>query len=318
MPFPSKPLIVLAALLAAGVPRVWFEDGLSRELHDARLLVRPVSVSTREKIDQTSWAVALGGLRTLVATFLNLRAHEFFEETRWDELGEEYDKIVDFAPNTRDYWLTGAWHQSNNASSYYAYDSDLPALRRKAEWRASIQRGREFLERGVRNNPGDWKLEAGLGNLLADTHRLPDFSAAADAFGAAVADGSPLSSVRRNQFYALARVAGREDEARKLGRKLYTDRTNRTPMLMSVLFALESRTKPATSADDRAVQLFGDEKAAYSALSHLWSRPDDRYPVDGVAEALAGLERRLAIPPGESVFWRTSNGSARSRDPFAR
>lgn len=318
MPFPSKPLIVLAALLAAGVPRVWFEARLNRELHDANLLVRPISVSTREKIDQTSWAVALGGLRTLVATFLNLRAHGLFEETRWDDLGDAYDTIVDFAPNTRDYWLTGAWHQSNNASSYYAHDSDLPALRRKAQWRASIQRGREFLERGLRNNPGDWKLQAALGSLLADTYRLPDFSAAADAFKAAVAKGSTLPSVRRNQFYALARAAGREDEARKLGRELYADRMNRTPTLVSVLFALESQTKPAAPADERAIQLFGSEKAAYAALSHLWSRPDDRYPIDGVADALAGLERRLAVPSGDSVFWRKTNGSASSKDPFAR
>lgn len=318
MTFPSKPLIVVAALLAAGVPRVWFEDGLSRELRDANLIVRPVSVSAREKIDQTSWAVALGGLRTLVATFLNLRAQEFFEETRWDELGDAYDTIVDFAPNTRDYWLTGAWHQTNNASSYYAHDSDLPPLRRKAEWRASIKRGREFLERGLRNNPGDWKLQAALGSSLADTYRLPNFSAAADAFGSAVANGSTLSSVRRNQFYALARASGREDEAKKLGRELYADRANRTPTLVSVLFALESQAKPVAPADERAIQLFGNEKAAYAALSHLWLRPEDRYPVDGVADALAGLERRLAIPSGDSVFWRKSNGSARSNDPFAR
>jgi len=300
------------------VPRVWFEDGLNRELREANLIVRPVSVTTREKIDQTSWAVALGGLRTLVATFLNLRAHGLFEETRWDELGDAYDTLVDFAPNTREYWLTGAWHQSNNASSYYAHDSDLPPLRRKAEWRAAIQRGREFLERGLRNNPGDWRLQAALGNLLADTHRLPDFSAAADAFSTAVEDGSTLPSVRRNQFYALARAPGRENEARKLGRELYADRTMRTPTLMSVLFALESQTKPAGPADERAIQLFGNEKAAYAALSHLWLRTEDRYPVDGVADALAGLERRLAVPSGDSVFWRKLNGSVPSKDPFAR
>jgi len=318
MPFPTKPVIVLAALLVAGVPRVWFEEGLSRKLQDAKLIVRPLSVSTREKIDQTSWAVALGGLRTLVATFLNLRAQSLFEELRWDELGDAYDQIVDFAPQTRDYWLTGAWHQSNNASSYYANDSDLPALRRKAEWRASIQRGREFLQRGLRNNPDDGKLYAALGGTLADPYRLPDFSAAADAFAGAIAQGNLLPAVRRNQFYALARSSGREEEARQLGRELYADRANRTPTLVSVLFVLESQLHPSVPADERAIQLFGHEKAAYTALVHLWQRPEDRYPIDGVAEALAGLERRLAIPSGESVFWRASNGSTRSRDPFAR
>lgn len=313
-----KPLIVLAALLTAGVPRLWFETGLDRELHDARLLIRPVSVSTREKIDQTSWAVALGGLRTLVATVLNLRAQGLFEDTRWDELGDAYDTLVEFAPQTRDYWLTGAWHQSYNAASYYAHDSELPALRRKAAWRASILRGRAFLERGIRNNPDDWKLRAALGSLLSDTRRLPDFPAAAAAYHAAAENGDALPYVRRAELYALARSPGRDAETLRLARELHADRANRVPTLTSIRFVFEHRADPSQPADRRATELFGSPKAAYDALAKYWRREQDRYPTDGVAEALAGLERRLAILPGQSVFRRSAAPLDPRNDPFDR
>jgi hypothetical protein len=318
MPFPTKPLIVLAGLLVAGAPRLWFEDGLTRELHAARLLPRPVSTGAREKIDQTSWAVALGGLRTLVATFLNLRAQGLFEDTRWDELAEAYDTLVEFAPQTRDYWLTGAWHQGVNAASYYAYDSDLPALRRKAAWRAAILRGRAFLERGIRNNPVDGKLRAALGNQLADVTRLPDFPAAAAAFHAAAERADAPPYLRRAELYALARSPGRDSETLRLARELYADRANRTPLLVAIRFVFEHRADPAEPADRLAVELFGSAKAAYAALGPYWQREQDQYPSDGVAEALAGLERQLAILPDRSVFRRPPAPLRKSTDPFAR
>ena len=128
----------------------------------------PLEIATRDRIGQTSSAVALGGLRTLVATFLNLRAFTYFTEQRWDDVADTYDTIVDLAPHTRYYWETGSWHLAYNAASYYLNDSELPPLRRREAWRASILRGRAFLERGIRNNPDDWSLLANLGMLLSD------------------------------------------------------------------------------------------------------------------------------------------------------
>jgi len=166
-----RPLILLLAVLATGAARLPLEARLTRTLKEQGLLPVPLGVTTREKIGQTSAVVALGGLRTLVATFLNLRAFDFFTQQRWGDVDETFQLIVDLAPRTRYYWETGSWHQAYNAAAYFLYDSDLPPLRQREAWRASILRGRQFLERGIRNNPGEWSLYANLGFLLSDAKR---------------------------------------------------------------------------------------------------------------------------------------------------
>ncbi|MEY5013405.1 MAG: hypothetical protein RLY69_1120, partial [Verrucomicrobiota bacterium] len=145
-----KILILVVLLLAFGAARMPYERELGKSLRDAGLFPPTLQIGTRERIGQTSSAVALGGLRTLVATFLNLRAFTYFTERRWDDVEETFNTIVDLAPHTRYYWETGSWHLAYNAASYYINDSKLPPLRRREAWRMSILKGRAFLERGIR------------------------------------------------------------------------------------------------------------------------------------------------------------------------
>lgn len=305
-----RPMILLVAALVAGAVRLPIEAGLTKKLEAAGLLPEPLAISTRDRIGQTSSAVALGGLRTLVATFLNLRAFTFFTERRWDDVADTFDLIVDLAPHTVYYWETGAWHQAYNASSYYLYDSGLPPLRRDAAWRASVLKGRAFIERGIRNNPGDPKLNAYLGFLLTDKNKFKafrdqnaNFAAAAEAYRIAADARDSLPFLRRFQLYALARVPGREAEALELARSLYQDRGNHTPTLQCVYFALEMHANPMLADPERlAVSIFGSAEDAYKTLSMYWLRSSERLPVHGVAAALKTLETKLEIPPEKSVF----------------
>jgi hypothetical protein len=301
--------ILIVALLAFGALRMPFEAALSKDLRGAGLTPPPLEIGTRDKIGQTSSAVALGGLRTLVATFLNLRAFSFFQEQRWDDVADTFDTIVDLAPRTRYYWETGSWHMAYNAASYFMNDSTMPSLRRREAWRAAILKGRAFLERGIRNNPDDWSLHANLGFLLSDTNKFPafrnpdeTFAAAADAYGRAAATGKALAYVDRSQFYSLARVTGREKEALAMARSLYAVPRNRTPTLLVLLFVLEAHENPAMDGVKRAIELFETPEKAYEALAGHWQRTRERFPIFGVAQALEGLEKRLSIPAEQSIF----------------
>jgi hypothetical protein len=274
------------------------------------LLPSDLQIGTVEKIGQTSAAVAFGGLRTLIATFLNLRALTYFSEKRWDDVADTYDTIVDLAPHTRYYWDSGYWHMAYNAASYYMYDSTLAPVRRKEAWRSSILKGRSFLERGIRNNPDDWALHADLGYLLSDPNKFPafknqreTFSAAADAYQKAAETGKALGYVRRFRFYALARAEGRETQALALGHELYAEGTkNRTPTVLSLLLVLEAHENPSMDTTARAIELFGTPQKAYSALSGHWQRINERFPTFGVAAAMATLESRLSIPEKDRVL----------------
>lgn len=301
--------ILTAALLAFGASRMPFEAGLAKELRTAGLTPPPIEIGTRDKIGQTSSAVALGGLRTLVATFLNLRAMSFFENQKWDDVAETFDTIVDLAPRTRYYWETGSWHSAYNAASYYRDDSKLPPLRRREAWRAAIFRGRAFLERGIRNNPGDWSLLSTLGFLLSDANKFPAFhdvneafAAAADAYHRSAATGKALGYVRRAEFYSLARVAGKEQEALAIGRSLFTEQRNHVPTLTILLLVLEAYENPEMDSAQRAIELFETPQKAYEALSAHWQRTRERFPVYGVARALESLEKTLSISAEKSIF----------------
>jgi tetratricopeptide (TPR) repeat protein len=308
---PSWKIAILAvALPVFGVLRLPYEARLSGELRATGLFPPPLEIGTRDKIGQTSSAVALGGLRTLVATFLNLRAFTFFTEQRWPDVEDTFNTIVDLAPRTRYYWETGSWHQAYNAASYYLNDSKLPPLRRREAWRSSILKGRAFLERGVRNNPDDWSIRANLGFLLSDSNKFPafrdpneTFAAAAEAYRKAADTGKALGYVRRAWFYSLARVEGREDEALALARTLYASGPqNQTPTLLVLLLVLEAHVNPSMDVAARAVELFGTPEKAYEALTGHWQRTRERFPVHGVSAALESLEKTLSIPADQSIF----------------
>jgi hypothetical protein len=261
-------------------------------------------MATREKIGQTSAAVALGGLRTLVATFLNLKAYSHFESREWGELAETYDLIVDLAPNTPYYWTTGGWHLAYNSASDYLTRTDLPALRRREAWRDSIRRGRAFYERGARLNPNEPSIQAELGALLSNPIKLVDYPAAAAAFKAAADTGKALPYVRRGECLALARSPGREQEALDMARRLYADPRNRIPVLCCVLLAMECRADPSKNPMKLAITIFGDARSAHDQLGDYWVRVRERFPLDGVASALRNLELILSIPAEKSVFNR--------------
>lgn len=317
--------ILAVAVLAFGAARMPFEAGLARELRAAKLTSPRLEIGTSEKIGQTSWAVALGGLRTLVATFLNLRAFTFFEEKRWDDVADTFDTIVDLAPQTRYYWEAGYSHSAYNAASYFINDSTLPSLRRREAWRAAIYRGRAFLERGIRNNPDDWSLHANLGFLLSDSNKFlafrdldKTFTDAAEAYKRSAATGKALGYVPRAELYSLARVKGKEQEALALARSLYAEQRNRVPTLMMLLLVLEAHENPAMDVPARAIEIFGTPEKAYEALSGHWQRTRERFPVHGVAGGLEALEKQLNVPADQSIFKQPLQAPAGPDDWFTK
>lgn len=306
----QKALIVSVAVLGFGALRLPYEARLSADLRAAKLLPEKVSINTRDHIGQTSSVVALGGLRTLVATFLNLRAFTFFTQENWNKVAETFEVIVDLAPRTTYYWDTGAWDQYSNAASYYLNRSNLPGLRRRENWRQSIHRGRAFLERGISNNPDDVELHTSLGNLLLNpykTQAFPDrkkaYLDAAEAYQKAIDTGRAKGFTRRSYVYALGRVPGREVESLARARELYAEGLqNRVPTLVMLIFVLEAHENPSMDLTKRAIELFGNPQKAYDALSTHWMRTSEGFPVYGVAETLQSLEKILSIPPQDSVF----------------
>ncbi len=306
----QKSIVLAVAILAMGGLRLPFELRLTEDLRQAELMPPKLEVRTGERIGQTFSAVSLGGLRTLVATFLNLRAFTFFTQQRWADVESTYEMIVDLAPRTRYYWDTGSWHQAYNAASYYHYENDdLPPLRRKLAWRDSILKGREFLENGIRNNPGDPQMLESLGFLLADPNKIAAFGSPGQAYldsyrayQAAVDTGKARGYAKRAALYSLARVPGREADALRMIREIQAEQGELPPTMQGLLFTLEYHQNPDQPVMRLVDSIFPSPRKAYENLGTQWLRSRDRFPVHGIAQAVARLEDQLDVPKEQSIL----------------
>lgn len=296
-------LAALGVLVIAGAVRAPVEQALTEHLREERLLREPLDLEMRKKVGQGFWAVSLGGLRTLVATVLNLRAFGHFENYDWTKVADSYDTIVQLAPNTAYYWETGSWHMAYNAAAYYQRnDEGLPDIRARAEWERWIRMGGAFLEEGVRQNPDNALLWSRLGWLYVDPNKIRDYDRAADAFGRSVETGDALPYIRRFQAMAMARSEKYTEEALPLIRRIMEEDGGAPPTLLSLRFSLEHRENPGIDSDALALELFGTREKAYQQLGNHFLDIRGDYPMNGVAPYLRKLERLLEVPEEESVF----------------
>jgi hypothetical protein len=291
-------LAALAVLAAGGYVRMHLEDGATKEFRREGLLSEPLEIDVREKIGQNSAVVALAGLRTLVASFASLRATEQFTNTEWPELDESVNTTVQLSPRTNYYWDIGGWHLAYNAAASYRNDPDLSHLRAEAEARRWVNKGKEFFERGTRNNPGDWRLATALGNLYSSPYHFPEDEKAVSAYSRAWATGKADPRVRRNLLQARARVG--EDPAVLLAELrdiLQSDPRSAVPSMLALRYVLEAKISPPDDPVARAVEIFGSEERALRILGSYFTDYLDRMPQTGVETALRLLERRKGIAP---------------------
>lgn len=307
----KKYWVLGVAILVAGAVRLPIEANLSSELRRDKLLPPHLQIGTGEKLGQAFSAVSLGGLRTLVATFLNLRAYTQFANQKWAKLADTFDLIVSLAPRTKYYWDTGSWHLAYNAASHYLYESELPPLRRKLLWKSHIVAGKEFLERGIQNNPDHPFLYERLGFLLADSNKITAFGdkaksyeASYEAYQKAVDIGAERSFTKRAAMYSLVRVPGREKEALKLLLEIKSEQKGLPPTARVMHYVLEYQQDPEQPVLELVDKVFPTRKMAYDILGRLWLRGRDEFPMHGVARAIRLLELEFGIEEEKSVLKR--------------
>lgn len=309
-----RPLLAVAVLLAAGALRLPVERAMTADFRQAGLLSPPLEPDLKKRIGQDSWAIALAGLRTFVATIAHLQATERFNACNWPDLEEAMETTVQLSPRGPYYWDMGAWHMAYNAASWYRIDSGLPPVRAKAEARRWIEKGRHFYERGIANNPDDWQLPSLLGQLLSDGRREPDDRAAVEAFRKAVATGNAPPHIHRQRFFAEARAGSNRAELLAAVRALLETPTNRVPTLRCLRYTLEYQLHEPDDPVALALGIFGSEDKALRNLGEYHvNNLLDRMPERGVETAVRLLERRRGISPEDRRSFIRQKEEARDR-----
>jgi hypothetical protein len=231
---------VLGVLLVFGLARLPVEHSLEQASRAANLRTASLDIGLREQIGQLAFAAALGGFRSLVAAFLWIEAHTAWEQTAWGRMAGLFQSVTSLQPRSLVYWDLASWHMAWNASVAARENPKEPSefLRRRAE-REYHRLGRDFLQRGIANNPDRYLLHERLGIMLRD--KFDDACGAADAFAAAAARPEAPPYIKRLAAYELARCPGREREAYDRLRSIYLlGEEERLPRVITLINELEA------------------------------------------------------------------------------
>jgi tetratricopeptide (TPR) repeat protein len=152
-----------------------------------------------------------------------------------------FRQITTLQPRVLLFWDTAAWHMAWNASVAAMNDTNQPrqALRVKAQ-REYFALGKDFLERGIKNNPDRPELYEALARLYKEKYKDHERAAEYYAKAAALPEAAPWD--RRFSAYELSYCDGRERDAYERLRSLYDEgEKERLPTLIKRLKFLEDK-----------------------------------------------------------------------------
>ena len=244
-----KRVILAVAMLAAfGVLKLPAEHAMSLQ-HRQSKGDEIFNLDLRDKVGQLGFVAALSGFRAIVADFLFIQAHVAWEQTEWGRVLFLFRQVTTLQPHVPLFWDMAAWHMAWNASAAAINNESQPrmALRVKAQ-REYFSLGKDFLERGIKNNPDKPELYEALARLYHD--KLDDHAHASEFYAKAATLPGTHSYDRRFSAYELSYCEGREREAYERLRALYDEgERERLPTLIKRLKFLEE--KLAIPADQR-------------------------------------------------------------------
>src|SRR5882762_1624616 len=236
-----RTIIVLAVLIGLGTLKLPTERNLAALHRQEHFHGVEFNLDLREKLGQLGFVAALSGFRAIVADALFIQAHAAWENTEWGRMLLLFRHITTLQPRVLLFWDTAAWHMAWNASVAAMNDQTQQrlALRVKAQ-REYFALGKDFLERGIKNNPDRPDLYDALARLYKEKYK--DHERASEFYGkAAVLPGAPTFD-RRFSAYELSYCDGREREAHERLRHLYDlGEKERLPMLIARIKFLENK-----------------------------------------------------------------------------
>jgi len=237
----TRGLIALGILIVMGLLKLPVERDLATLHRQEHFRGVEFNLDLREKIGQLGFIAALSGFRAIVADALFIQAFAAWENTEWGRMLLLFRHITTLQPRVLLFWDTAAWHMAWNASVAAMNDQTQPrlALRVKAQ-REYFALGKDFLERGIKNNPDRPDLYEALARLYKEKYK--DHERASEYYAKAAAlPGAPTFD-RRFSAYELSYCEGREREAYERLRRLYDEGPpERLPTLIKRLKFLEDK-----------------------------------------------------------------------------
>ena len=150
----TRLLLVSMILTVLGAIKLPIEHDLAVSHRQENFRGIEFNLDLREKLGQLGFVAALSGFRSIVADGLFIQAHVAWEQTEWGRVLLLFRQVTTLQPRSILFWDMAAWHMAWNASVAAMNDQTQPrlSLRVKAQ-REYFALGKDFLERGIKNNP---------------------------------------------------------------------------------------------------------------------------------------------------------------------
>ena len=237
----SRALLLILAVVLFGAARAPLEHRLTETHRALHFRAVDFNLDLREQVGQLGFVAALSGFRSLVADAVFIQAHVAWERTEWGRVLFLFRQVTTLQPHVPLFWDMAAWHMAWNASAAAMNDQSQPrlALRVKAQ-REYFALGKDFLERGIKNNPDKPELDEAMARLCRE--KFNDHASASEFYAKAAALPGAHSYDKRFSAYELSYCDGREREAYERLRALYDEgEKERLPTLIKRLKFLEEK-----------------------------------------------------------------------------
>ncbi|MEM7013605.1 MAG: hypothetical protein AAF585_19205 [Verrucomicrobiota bacterium] len=278
--------IITMILLVTGGIRIGWQGGLLDRMQAEGFHPEPKKTDVMSQLGVEAAVGALGGLRYLVASMLELKAVDHWEESEWEELYETYFLVTLLQPKESEAWRAACLHTAYNAVAYYQIDAEhLPPQVRKEKAALFLKRGKQFLIDGQDWNPDDYWLNRDLAYIYKDKDKDP--CAAATEFLKGARQPNAPEFLLRFYGYEGAKCPGMEEDVYKVLKPLY-DRG------FSFLTRAKSENRPPQTIDE---------------LIKLFWKPS-------LITTIKDLEEKLNIPENQRIKETWDSVAFRINTPF--
>ncbi|MEM7697149.1 MAG: hypothetical protein AAF236_01955 [Verrucomicrobiota bacterium] len=229
---------VLIGLIAFGLCRVPVERNLREQLIETHLLIPPPGQSARQQMSQSALMGLLGGLRSLLASFLVLKAHEEFSFKQWDDLRSTYEIVTNLEPRDESHWTSVIWHIGINATANMQIDESIPKFERDRRFQEYALEALAIGDNALEQLPESVDIRMQMVEVYRE--KLRDDCGAAKLYGEIVKLPDQPAFAKRFWGYFRARCPGEEREDYEYLFGLYAEsKGNHLPTLIKEIKILE-------------------------------------------------------------------------------
>lgn len=292
-----KTALAFLFLLVAGLVRIPIERPLGREMRATGLLAEPLDQKTSEAIGQTSAAIALGGLRSLVASVLNFsEVVPAWQKQDWLSIFNTYEQIHTLQPKVAYYWESAASYAADDAYADYRDRIGVPDSQKNLRRDELFAKGVSYLDEGIANIPNDLGIREMKARFYSDTHKPEhlNYTTATEVLDEAIKLKSATAVMGRQRLYLMSRVPARRREALALVREFYAQPEMRFPSIKSLLFTLQKQFP-----DDQAIpdqEIFRTNGDIIRSLFNHYQRGEEGLPITGIRKTLEGYLKPMELP----------------------